>query len=82
MSLEIRRQLGDKYGIATSLNNIGSIFINRGKYEEALPYILQAHTIFQRLQSPLGIVLNNLTSIKNALREEKYQKLVSNANRE
>jgi tetratricopeptide (TPR) repeat protein len=79
-SLEIRRQLGDKYGIATSLNNVGGVLIRRGKYEEALPHLLRAYTITQRLPSPLGVV--NLTSIKNVLGEEKYQKLVSNANQQ
>jgi len=78
-SLEIRRQIGDQNGIATSLNNIGSLLIRRGKYEEALPHILQAHDILQRLHIPVGFLLNNLTSIKNALGEEKYEKLVSNA---
>jgi hypothetical protein len=82
-SLEISRQLGDKVGIATSLNNIGNILISNGKYEEALPHILQTHDILQRLQSSdAKVALNNLTSIKNALGEAKYQKLVSTANRE
>jgi tetratricopeptide (TPR) repeat protein len=81
-SLEIKRQLGDKIVIANSLNNIGSLLICRGKYEEALPHILQAHNILQSLHIPVGDVLNNLSSIKNALGEEKYQNLVSNANRQ
>ena len=82
-SLEMARQLGDKNGVATSLNNIGSLLISRGKHEEALLHTLQAYSILQRLQSlDAKVALNNLTSIKNALGEEKYQKLVSNANRQ
>jgi len=77
--LKIERQLGNKNGLAESLNNIGGILISRGKYEEALPHTLQAYDILQRLQSPdAKVVLDNLT----ALGEEKYQKLVSNENRQ
>ena len=65
------------------VKNIGNILISRRKYEEALPHILQAHNILQRLQSPdAKVALDNLTSIKNALGEEKYQRLRSNANRQ
>ncbi|MFZ0510384.1 MAG: hypothetical protein WAM14_02150 [Candidatus Nitrosopolaris sp.] len=40
------------------------------------------YNILQKLHIPLGFLLDNLTSIKNALGEEKYQKIVSNANRQ
>ncbi len=78
--MDIKRQLGDKSGIASSLNNIGVILINESKFEEALPYVLQAYKIFKSLNSPLEDVQNNLTSIKNVLGEEKYRKLVSEVN--
>jgi tetratricopeptide (TPR) repeat protein len=37
-SLEIERSLGNKEGIASSLNNIGSIYKSWGQYDKALEY--------------------------------------------
>ena len=37
-SLKISRQLGDKYGMADSSDNIGGILMKESKFEEALPY--------------------------------------------
>jgi hypothetical protein len=80
--LEIKRQLGDKSDIASSLGNIGRILIRRGKYEEAFPYVLLAYNISENLRGPLEEAQYYLTTIKNAVGEEKYQKLASEANRQ
>ncbi len=35
-SLKIKKDLGDKYGIALTLLNKGRIFINKGDYDQAI----------------------------------------------
>ena len=37
-SLKIKEEIGDKKGIATSLNNIGNIYVDQGDYAKALDY--------------------------------------------
>jgi len=70
---KIREAIGDKPGIGTSLNNIGSIYYNLGELEKALDYYLKALKIRQEIGSKQSIShsLNNIGLIY--LKQKKYQ---------
>ena len=62
------KQLGaEQSDIAESLNNLASLYIDQGKYEEALPHYLRALTIMEKLlgvEHPnVAASLNNLASL-------------------
>jgi len=48
-ALEIDEELKDKWGKATDLNNIGSVYQDWGKPEKALEYYEESLTIFEEL---------------------------------
>ncbi|HEX9987493.1 MAG TPA: tetratricopeptide repeat protein [Chloroflexia bacterium] len=61
-ALHLRRQLGDKGGMAGALNALGVLFNHRGEYEQAHEYHKQALALFQELgdQARITVALNNL----------------------
>lgn len=62
MSLEIREELGDKHGVAFSLNNMGNIYAGQGNYLRALKYYEKALAIQEELGDKHGIA-NSLGNI-------------------
>jgi tetratricopeptide (TPR) repeat protein len=60
--LEIRRSLGDKKGISESLNNLGNLYKNQGKIEEAEKLYLESLEIKRSLVDKKGIS-NSLNSL-------------------
>ena len=64
-SLTIRRELGDKSGIAFSLNNLGNVAYNQGDYGGARVLYEESLTIFRELGPKQGIALslNNLGNV-------------------
>lgn len=61
-ALDLRRQLGDKSGMAGTLNALGVLFHHRGEYEQAHEYYKQALSLFQELDdhARITVALNNL----------------------
>ncbi len=53
--LTIRKELGDKTGIAQTLNNMGDVYANQRKYSEALDVLQEALEIHRQLNDRSGI---------------------------
>ena len=64
-SLAIRRQLGDRRGIATSLNNLGNVLYERGDYVSARALHEESLAIKRELGDRRGVAgsLNNLGNV-------------------
>jgi tetratricopeptide (TPR) repeat protein len=64
-SLEIFKEIRDKMGIDTSLNNIGVIYLNQGKTDKALEYYVQSLAIKKEIGDKNGIAnsFNNIGTI-------------------
>jgi len=78
-SLEIKRQLGDKQGIAYSLINLGIIYEDQGKYEDAEKLIQESLEIQRQLGDKKGIAasLYNLGNLyKGQGKYEDAEKLI------
>ena len=67
------RELNDKYGVASALDNIASIFIEKEKYDSANIYNLQAIKIFEAInyQPDLGRVYYNRGNLLRKLHDAK-----------
>jgi hypothetical protein len=50
--LTIRERLGDRYGLAQVWTNIGILYLQTGRGEEAKPLLAAAFRVFARLGSP------------------------------
>jgi tetratricopeptide (TPR) repeat protein len=61
-SLAIRREVGDRAGEGTTLNNIGGIYDNQGNYPEALRFYEQSLAILREVgdRAGEGTTLNNI----------------------
>ena len=88
-ALIIRRDIGDKEGVATTLSRLGLLHSSIAEYEKAKEYYEQA--LVTRMESfdekdienlySLGMILNNLGTVYNVLKEiekaeESYKKAV------
>ena len=64
-ALVIRREVGDRSGEGTTLNNIGVIYDARGQMDEALDYYQQALAIRREVgdRSGEGTTLNNIGEV-------------------
>ena len=67
-ALDIQREIDDKSGEGTTLNNISQIHHDRGDYETALKYLEQSLAIRQQIgdKSGEGSTLNNISQIYDA----------------
>jgi len=54
-SLDIRRQIGDKAGEGTTLNNISALYHAQGDYETALTYLKQSLDICRQIGDKAGL---------------------------
>jgi tetratricopeptide (TPR) repeat protein len=63
-SLRLREAIGDSYGKALSLNNIGESFLMQKRADLALPYFEEAKAILNEKQDDenYALILNNLAS--------------------
>ncbi len=73
-SLKIQEEIKDKSGIASSLNNIGSILLKQGKVSEALALVNRSLQISKELGYPKNImsaasVLKNIYQKQNKFQE-------------
>jgi len=67
-SLKIRKELGDKQGMADSYNNIGIIYKNQSSYPQAMDYYFKSLKIYEEQSNKEGIALtyNNIGNIYNS----------------
>ena len=71
-SLAIAEKLGDIGGVANSQGQIGKLLMDQNKFEEAVPYIISAYHIFEKIGSPnVRIVARWLHQIKEQIGEKK-----------
>lgn len=54
-SLELRRELGFKFGVATTLNNIGKLYLSRGDQENAIRFLKEAYELSMEIGSKEGV---------------------------
>jgi predicted ATPase/DNA-binding winged helix-turn-helix (wHTH) protein len=66
-SLAIRRALGDRRGVATSLSNLGAVACDHGEFASAIPQFEESLAILRELNDPWGvaIALGNLGRAAN-----------------
>ncbi|HUM71691.1 MAG TPA: tetratricopeptide repeat protein, partial [Chloroflexota bacterium] len=71
--LALRRELGDRRGVATTLVNLGFIALGEARYAEARPYEQEALAIFREIGYPMGeaVALNNLGVASYMLGEDE-----------
>lgn len=64
-SLDIKKEIGNKKGIAISLNNIGGIYSDQGNYAKAVDYLNQSLKLDAEIGDKYGMAntLNNLGNI-------------------
>ena len=64
-ALAIRREIGDRAGEGTTLNNISQIYDSWGRYEEALKTLEQSLAISREIgdRAGEGVTLNNISQI-------------------
>ncbi|MBL4752858.1 MAG: tetratricopeptide repeat protein [Flavobacteriales bacterium] len=61
-SLTLGEELGDKMGIAISLNNIGIVYMDQGNYPKAIDYHTRSLTISEDIGDKIGVA-SSLNSI-------------------
>lgn len=66
--LQLRREIGDKDGVARSLTNLGVVEHAAGEYTEALRLGREALLLFRELNS-----MNGISSVLNNLGESEYR---------
>ena len=64
-ALVISREVGDRAGEGTALNNIGAVYRSQGQYDQALEYYKQALVIFREVgdRAGEGTTLNNIGAV-------------------
>ena len=50
-ALSLRQRIGDSHGVAQTCSNVGEALVSLERYEEARPYLEQAATAFEAIQS-------------------------------
>ena len=72
-SLKINEELGNRNGIASSLGQMGQLFLQLGQYMNALEHFLTALSIFTKLQSPYAAqAANDLKRLRSAWGAEAF----------
>jgi class 3 adenylate cyclase/tetratricopeptide (TPR) repeat protein len=75
-SVQVKEEIGDKKGIASSLNNIGNIYQDQGNYSRALEYYQKSLAIKEEIadkngiassQNNIGIIYANQGNYASAL---------------
>ena len=63
--LKSRKEIGNKKGIASSLNNIGAVYKNLGEFTKAIDYYIKSLKINEEIGNKSGIsnTLNNIGSV-------------------
>ncbi len=78
-SLRIQQEIGDIIGMASTLNNIGGMLFEQNRLAEAVPLLVQAHGIFQRIDSPnLRHSAGYLAAIIEKIGQARYDQILQN----
>jgi tetratricopeptide (TPR) repeat protein len=64
-TLEIKKEIGDQYAIATTLTNISTVYLNMKNYGEGIRYNLEALEILKKFENihAVFVCLNNLSTL-------------------
>jgi tetratricopeptide (TPR) repeat protein len=75
-SLEIKREIGDRHGIGSSLRGLGNAYYSLGNYQQAIDYLEQSLEIAQEIgdRHGISICLGNLGNAYYSLGE--YQQAI------
>ena len=77
-ALAIVRDIGDRRGEGTWLNNLGFAFMNENKYREALACYLLAKGMRIEIKDPdIKMTESNLIVLKDKLGEKEFEKLLA-----
>ncbi|NJR58672.1 MAG: tetratricopeptide repeat protein [Cyanobacteria bacterium CRU_2_1] len=75
-SLAITREIGDRFGEATSLNNLGNVYYSIGQFQQAIDYHQQTLAITREIGNCIGEA-NSLGNLGNACRSlRQYQRTI------
>jgi tetratricopeptide (TPR) repeat protein len=75
-SLAIKEKLGDISGVASSQGQIGKLLMDQNKFEEAIPYIIASHQIFEKIGLPyVKIAAGWLNQIRKHIGEKKLREI-------
>ena len=68
-ALAIDKQIGNKAGEGTTLNNIGGVYFNLGEYAKALDYLQQSLAIIKQVgnKTEEGTILSNIGAVYNTI---------------
>ncbi|HTN22326.1 MAG TPA: sensor histidine kinase [Pelobium sp.] len=75
-SLEIKKQIGDKIGVANSLNNLGGIYDQKGNYPKAVALYKQAYTIYKNKGDRENVAMINLNLGIVLKAQKEYKKVL------
>jgi tetratricopeptide (TPR) repeat protein len=77
-ALQIELQLGDEDTQGICLNNVGSIYMEQGKYDEALTYFQRSLELQQKLKVPSDIARSSNNIGEAYLKMGKFDKAMDN----
>ncbi len=80
-ALEIRQEIDDKRGIASSLNNMGTVYMNAGNNPKALEYYQKALDLSEELESTKESIINLLGMARAYQYINNLEKALSYLNR-
>jgi CHAT domain-containing protein/Tfp pilus assembly protein PilF len=68
-ALRVRREIGDRPGVALALNNVGSAYYTLGQFQQALDHFEQALSAYRELgdRASMAPTLNNIGNIYSIL---------------
>jgi len=72
--LSIRKETGDKSGIAGSMHNLGNVALSQGDYEQAKKYYEESLAIYKEIGDKRGIASPILSLGNIALNQGEYEK--------
>ena len=76
--LQICQEIGDINGMATTMANIGAMLFEQESYEEAIPILMQAYAILEKIGSPnVKYPLQYLGEIIERIGKAKFEEIVS-----
>ena len=78
-SLTIRERLGDQAGTATSYGQLGLLYVQLGRVEEAVPFTLAALAFFAQAGSPnTALCVRSLTEQRRSLGDDRFTAILTN----
>ncbi len=76
-SLEIVEKIGDIAGMASSMGQIGALYLVQNQCETALKLLVQSFAIFTKIGSPnANIVKRNIARCREKMTEEQFKDIL------